>query len=352
MLRMSEHIWYTHAPSPTAFGVALRKGWIHEEMSRCGIEVRALAASSDPDVQRFRRERTSPRAFRQGGNVAPLIARSRGNDIRLIGLSRTSSVHPILTLPDSGFRTAADLLGRRIAIPVRKSAVVDIHRATALRTVSNLLASSGLTLNEVELVAVAIEGSYFDARPRPGDPIADGPREGVAFQVSSAQTEVAQALVRGEVDAITAEGSTAAVLAATLGLSTVEPGRALPRDLNNRSLLAVTVSGGLLDRDPGLVVSVLAQILAAAEWAIDDEAEARRLVALDAGIHEDLLDAAYGPRVSRQLGVDLRMDKVADLRQQHDFLLEQGIIEKPVDLDEFIDPEPLKTALARRGVLV
>jgi len=349
---MSDHIWYTHAPSPTAFGVALRKGWIHEEMGRCGVEVRALAASSDPDVQRFRRERTSPRAFRQGGNVAPLIARSRGNDVRLIGLSRTSSIHPVLALPESGYRTAADLLGRRIAIPVRTNAVVDIPRATALRTVSNLLASAGLTTNEVELVAIPVEGSYFDSRPKPGDPIADGPREGVAFQVASAQSAEITALVRGEVDAIASEGSTAAILAATLGLVTVEPGRAVPRDLNNRSLLAVTVSGGLLDRDPGLVVGVLVQILAAAEWSIDEEAEARRLISLDAGIHEDMLDAAYSPRVSRQLGVDLRMDKVADLRQQHEFLLEQGIIDRPVDLDEFIDPEPLKTALARRGVLV
>ncbi len=352
MPRMSEHIWYTHAPSPTAFGIALRKGWIHEEMARCGVEVRALAASSDPDVQRLRRERTSPRAFRQGGNVAPLIARSRGNDVRLIGLSRTSSIHPVLALPESGYRTAADLLGRRIAIPVRKNAVVDIPRATALRTVSNLLASAGLTLNDVELVAIPVEGSYFEARAKPGEPIADAPREGVAFQVSSAHSNELLALIRGEVDAIASEGSTAAIIASTFGLTTLEPGRAVNRDLNNRSLLAVTVSGGLLDRGPGLVTSVLVQILAAAEWSIDEEAEARRLIALDAGIHEDLLDAAYSPRVSRQLGVDLRMDKVADLREQHDFLLDRGIIERPVDLDEFIEPEPLKTALARRGVLV
>ncbi len=235
---------------------------------------------------------------------------------------------------------------------MRPNAVVDIPRATALRTVSNLLASAGLTLNEVELVAVPVEGSYFDARPKPGEPIADGPREGVAFQVSSAQVDEVTALLRGKVDAIASEGSTAAVLAATLGLVTVEPGRAVPRDLNNRSLLAVTVSGGLLDREPGLVTSVLVQILAAAEWAIDEEAEARRLIALDAGIHEDMIDAAYSPRVNRQLGVDLRMDKVADLREQHDFLLEKGIIDEPVDLDEFIDPGPLKTALARRGVLL
>ncbi len=235
---------------------------------------------------------------------------------------------------------------------MRPYAVVDIPRATALRTVSNLLASAGLTLNEVELVAVPVDVSYFDARPKPGEPIADGPREGVAFQVSSAQVDEVTALLRGKVDAIASEGSTAAVLAATLGLVTVEPGRAVPRDLNNRSLLAVTVSGGLLDREPGLVTSVLVQILAAAEWAIDEEAEARRLIALDAGIHEDMIDAAYSPRVNRQLGVDLRMDKVADLREQHDFLLEKGIIDEPVDLDEFIDPGPLKTALARRGVLL
>ncbi|MBN8867917.1 MAG: ABC transporter substrate-binding protein [Solirubrobacterales bacterium] len=349
---MSEHIWYTHAPSPSAFGVALRQGWIHEEMARAGIEVRALAASSDPDVQRFRRETTSPRAFRQGGNVAPLIARSRGNDIRLIGLSRISSAHNLLAAPDSKLRTAGDLIGSRIAVPVRPNASVDVPRATALRTIANLLASTGLGLGDVNLVEVPVQGSYFDSRPRLGDPIADGPHEGVAFQVSSGQSEEVQALLRGEVDAIASEAAAVALLASALGLRAITPGNAIRLDLNNRSLLAVTVSGGLLDRDPGLVIGVLVQLLTAAEWAIDEEAEARRLIALDAGIHEDMLDAAYSPRVSRQLGIDLRMDKVADLRLQHDFLLGQGIIQHPVDLDAFIDPEPLKTALARRGVLV
>ena len=45
-------------------------------------------------------------------------------------------------------------------------------------------------------------------------------------------------------------------------------------------------------------------------------------------------------------------DAVPRWTTMRDFLLDRGIIERPVDLDEFIEPEPLKTALARRGVLV
>ena len=348
---MSDHIWYTHCPFPTAFGVALRQGWIHEEMGRAGIEVRALGASGDPDVQRFRREKTAPRSFRQGGNVAPLIARSRGNDIRLIGLSRTTGTYPLLTLPDSGIKTANDLIGRRIAIPRRPYSSVDVWRAAALRTAGSALASSGLNLHDADLVDVVIRGEYFEAGGAPPD-TGTLPARGIADTVSSAHRAEVLALLRGEVDAIASEAATASILASTLGLVEVRPGRHPLDPLNNRSLLAVTVSGGLLDREPELVVSVLVQILAAAEWSIDEEAESKRLIALEAGIHEDLLERSFSPAVNRQLSVDLRPDKVSQLIDQHDFLLEHGFLETEVDFDRFIETGPLQTALARRGVLV
>lgn len=344
---MDDHIWYTHCPFPTAFGVALRKGWIHEEMARAGVEVRALGASGDPDVQRFRRDKTSPRSFRQGGNVAPLIARSRGNDVRLIGLSRTAGAYPLLTLPDSPVKNTSDLIGRRIAIPRRPNASVDIWRAAALRTARNQLATAGLSLREVKLVDVDIKGDYFE-------PVhsVSAERSGIADTVSSSQTAEVLALVRGEVDAIASEGATAAILAATLGLVAVEPGTSAAPQVNNRNLMAVTVSGGLLDRNPELVTRVLVQILAAAEWSIDEEPEAKRLIALEAGIHEDLLERSFSPSVNRQLSVDLRPDKITDLIGQHDFLLEKGFLEGEVDFDQFIESAPLQTALARRGVLI
>lgn len=345
---MSDHIWYTHCPFPTAFGVALRKGWIHEEMARAGIEVRALGASGDPDVQRFRREKTAPRSFRQGGNVAPLIARSRANDIRLIGLSRTSGTYPLLTLPDSGIKTVNDLIGKRVAIPRRPYSSVDIWRAAALRTTGNLLASAGLTVNEVELTDVLIKGEYFEPELSRGEL----PAEGIADTVHSAQKAEVLALLRGEVDAIASEAATASILATTLGLVEVLPGGNPVEAINNRTLLAVTVSGGLLDREPEVVTSVLVQILAAAEWSIDEEAEAKRLIALEAGIHEDLLERSFSPSVNRQLSVDLRPDKISQLISQHDFLLEKGFLEQEVDFDSFIEAAPLQTALARRGVLI
>lgn len=344
---MSDHIWYTHCPFPTAFGVALRKGWIHEEVARAGIEVRALGASGDPDVQRFRREKTSPRSFRQGGNVAPLIARSRGNDIRLIGLSRTTGAYPLLTLPGSGIKTADDLVGRRVAIPRRPYASVDIWRAAALRTTGNLLASSGLTMHDIDPVEILIKGEYFES----GN-IAEFSPAGIADTVSASQRAETLALIRGEVDAIASEGATASLLGSTLGLVPIEPGSRPVNAVNNRSLMAVTVSGGLLDREPELVISVLVQILAAAEWSIDEEAESKRLIALEAGIHEDLLERSFSPSVNRQLGIDLRPDKVSQLISQHDFLLEWGFLEQEIDFDDFIEPAPLQTALARRGVLI
>ena len=211
-----------------------------------------------------------------------------------------------------------------------------------------MLATAGLTTHEVELVDVLIKGEYFEA----GQDRGELPAEGIADTVSSAQKAEVLALLRGEVDVIASEAATASILSTTLGLVEVRPGKTAVDAINNRSLLAVTVSGGLLDREPELVTSVLVQILAAAEWSIDEEAESKRLIALEAGIHEDLLERSFSPAVNRQLSVDLRPDKVAQLISQHDFLLETGFLEGEVDFDAFIEAAPLQTALARRGVLI
>ena len=68
------------------------------------------------------------------GNMKAIWARSLGTDSRVIGLSWARTPNQILTLPSSGIRSVADLKGRRLAIVSHSKALIDMGRASALRT--------------------------------------------------------------------------------------------------------------------------------------------------------------------------------------------------------------------------
>jgi len=343
---MSEHVWYTHCPPPSALSIAQRKGWIESALSPLGIEVRALADSKDPAIHRSHFTHHLPRSFRQGGNIPPLVARSRGSDVRLIGLSRTEATHPILVLPDSGIETAADLAGKRIAVPIRPNASVDFWRAVVLRTIGRTLASAGLTVDDVELVELEDPGIFMGGRKGPGSDTDTGPFSawGTARSLAGMHRTEVRALLDGRIDAIAAEGMTASMIAPLLGLEeiTVAPELAdRSLDINNARLLTFTVSGKLLDDQPEIVEAVLRASIETAGWAARNEYEAKLLIALESGIHPEYLDSSYGPSVHRHLGIGLTPDEVDDLRLQHDFLLDIGLLDGPVDIDEFVATGPL-----------
>jgi ABC-type nitrate/sulfonate/bicarbonate transport system substrate-binding protein len=100
--------WITRCPVPTAFSLAVRLGWLEQEFERDGIAVRSLASSTARDVRQSHFEQTQPNFFRHGGNIPPLVSRSRGADVRLIGLSWTDTAELVLAAPGSGIRKPAD----------------------------------------------------------------------------------------------------------------------------------------------------------------------------------------------------------------------------------------------------
>jgi ABC-type nitrate/sulfonate/bicarbonate transport system substrate-binding protein len=351
---MTDVVWYTHCPIPTATSIARARGLLAAELGRDGIAIETLRSSPDPEVRDSHFTHVVPNSFRHGGNFPPIFARSRGSDVRLIGLSWSDLRHPVLVMPDSDVVTAADLRGRRLSVPRRPHATIDFFRATALRTYDRILAAAGLTFDDVELVDVEIaddNGLRSAADGRRAASLAD-----TAYWMGRMQREEVVALVRGGVDAIAGEAQVAVTLEATLGLRVVAD--ILDFDdrqlrVNNPAPAALTVSGALLEENPQLVARWLAQVLDAAAWARDHEDEAKPIMAREAGVHEDFVDWAYSAAVHTQLDVDLAPDKLAALRSQHDHLLAHGFIDTPVDLDAFVAHEPLAAArelLAQRAV--
>jgi ABC-type nitrate/sulfonate/bicarbonate transport system substrate-binding protein len=325
-----DSLWYTRCPVPTASAIALRRGLLGEEFARDGIEVRALASSPDPAVRQAHWDQTQPGLFRQGGNIPPLVARSRGADVRLLGFSWPRTTHPVLVPGDSTIQTSADLAGRRLSLPIRVDDSIDFWRPTVLRGWEQALALAGLTLDDVDLVDVPVDRRFVQDAFR-------------AFGWLGFQREEAAALVRGEVDAIFSEAGFAVVLQGFLGLRVVVDLEDLPdpaQRVNNGIPLSLTVTGDLYDERPDLVERWVARVAEAATWASAHETEAKRIFAGEAALPEELVDAAFTPSAHTGLELDLSAAGLTALRAQHDRLLAAGVIEAPVDLDAYVSAVP------------
>ena len=90
-LRPVSELWYTRCPVPTASSIAISQGWLDDEFVPDDIAVASLRASADSAVRESHFNHSQADSFRQGGNIPPIWTRSRGSDVRLIGLSGPTS---------------------------------------------------------------------------------------------------------------------------------------------------------------------------------------------------------------------------------------------------------------------
>jgi ABC-type nitrate/sulfonate/bicarbonate transport system substrate-binding protein len=337
-------LWYTRCPAPTAASIAIRQGWLAQEFAADGIAVRSLAASTDKNVQLSHYRHTQPNSFRFGGYVPPLISRARGAALKVIGISWHDRVHGFFALPGSGILQPADLKGKRLAVPRRVNDDVDWWRASVLGGVKELLTSGVLSAGDVELVDVVIQREYI-ADARAGS--AAGQSLWGAFSQFAVQREEVAALYRGEVDAVYADGALSAILRATTGAVLVA---ALAGNEDDASGFGtpclLTVSAGLLDERPDLVSRWVRRLLDAKAWALAHSDATHRLFAQETGLPEDLLHLGYSSRLAAQVDVSLSPNRVALLRSKYQHLLDIGALDSAFDIEDFIDPQPLKEAQA------
>jgi ABC-type nitrate/sulfonate/bicarbonate transport system substrate-binding protein len=336
-------LWYTRCPVPTAFSAAIRLGWIDEEFAADGIKVASLLSSPDRAIRESHFAHTQPNSFRHGGNIPPIWAYSEGNDVRLIALSWTDENQVVLTRPDSGIQTAADLKGRKLAVPRRLHDSIDFWRATVLCGFHAALTSAGLTERDVEFVEIPIQRAWLD------DASKGTAQRGSLWGATSTrgfQREEAVALLTGKVDAIFSAHAHGADVKAFLGARVSIDLRNLDRSLrvNNCTPLALTASGTLIEQRPDLVARWLANVIEAGHWAKTHRDETFRIVAAESGVAEETAHDAFGGGLPDQLVPDLSEENVSAIIAQKDFLLAHGFVKRDFDVEEFIVRGPLADA--------
>jgi ABC-type nitrate/sulfonate/bicarbonate transport system substrate-binding protein len=319
---------------PTATGIAHQLGWLEREAALDGTPLSVGGGhAAGPDTTRpgappreaLLHAAAVPEHLWEGDSTRALWERSEGRATRLIGLTWVETFQAVVALPDAGIAGPEHLAGRRVALPYDRGAAVDLHRAAASRGLHAALGLAGIFPGEVAHVDVDASLALGDDR-------------------YAAELE---ALASGDVDAIFVAGAAGAAAAARIGAVTVaDVGRHLDPAVRTSGITpaAIVVDAELLEREPNLVVRLLAVLLRAGAWAQLNATEATDLLALETGTSVRDVHAAHGRNWPDQLHVDLSHRKLDALRAHHDFLVAHGFLSRPVDLGFWIDPRPLGVA--------
>lgn len=315
-----DRIWFTRCPVPTASGIAFKLGWLEEEFARDGLPVSTLQEARQLGHHHY--DHQLPGLFREGGNVPALAARAAGSPSRLIGLTWIEEWQTILVRPDSDIRSAADLRGKRLALPAwGDSRPGSIARAMSLQGYKGALASAGLQLDDVQLVEVALLDQ------------ADATTAQLGLQRLWSGLEY---LARGEVDA-----------ARRLGLVVGVDLDLLPdpsHRINNGTPRPITVHQSLLDHHYPLVVRFLAQTLRAAEWAAANREALNHFLEDETRAGSQGVAEAYRGNFHTTLAPDLSAQRLDFLGKQKTFLYLHGFLEGDFDIADWVDPRPLQAA--------
>lgn len=332
-----EKLWFTRCPVPTATGLAYKLGWLTEEFARDGIAIQTL--QDTPELAHHHYEHRLPELIREGGSLLALPARAQGAPTRLIGLTWIDEAQTILVRPGSGITEPKHLKGVRAALPAFSDADLanntrgrSIARGMSLHGFKGALAYAGLTLEDVRFVEVPNEAR------EPG--------------VRRLWTGL-QYLIDGKVDAVYVKGAAAVESARQFGAIVGINLDLLPEKrfrVNNGTPRPITAHASLLDHHFDLVVRFLETTLRAADWARDNLGQVRAILEGETRSGAEGVAAAYGDEALRSLHPSLSSERVELFRQQKDFLLVHGVLDRDFDYDAWIDPRPLEAAQRQRVV--
>lgn len=343
---MSNSLWYTRCPVPSATSIALTGHWFEAEFADDDVAVRSIGESPDREIRLAHYRHNHPGLLREGGLVPPAWATSTGTPVRLLALNTVKQFHGLLVRGDGPITDAAQLRGARIALPKRLGQPIDFSRAVSWHGIIDCLRSVGLRESDVELVDTVFDEPYQSDRSGGTHTSVYSARENVRLYTA----EVLK-LVRGEVDAIYASGPHALALAALID---ARPIISLEADDDHggqrgQHVRVLTVSTLLLEAHPELVVRYLAVLLRAADWAAANLDRALEIVAAEIGVAREWAGLGLGADIGAQLhpGDDAAAVDAVDRRLE--FLYARRFLDRRVDVASWQSPELLIAARVLAG---
>ena len=342
-------IWFTRCPVPTATGLAYKLGWLSEDFAQDAIQIQTLQEVGG-DLARHHYDHELKTLVREGGNLLALPARAQGAPTRLVGLTWIDEGQAILVRPGSDISRPEHLVGKRLALPAFRAVDLannrrgrSIARGMSLAGYKGALASVGRTLDDVNLVELTGEAANA-ARHGQGD------LAGSNGNLGTGLWEGIEPLIRGEVDAVYVKGAAAVEAArkagAVVGINLDKLSDKRFR-VNNGTPRPITVHEDLIENHFELLVRFLYQTLRAAEWAKTHQHDVLAILQGETRAGSEGVAEAYRDGFHLSLAPDLSSERVELFRQQKNFQLVHGFLDRDFDFDAWIDPRPLAEAQRR-----
>lgn len=325
-----KEIDYTICPVGNATYLAVNNGSLAEDLHVISVDPVRLQ-TREPEHWKEHFTYQNDHLFREGGNVPPIWAKSRGEDVVLIGLNIIEQRQSIIVRKNSEIRTVADLKGRTIGIVTYPGSVIDFMKASEEQGFEIALRANGLTKDDVNWKIVE-DPRYLDNKPSKGKDFSRN--EGVT------------ALLSGEVDAIysrpTLPGRPEGEGLRVLYDIAYDQTALVP--VNNQYPNVLTVSGRLAREEPRIVIEFLKSVLRAARWARLHRDEAEKLLAEQTYTTVEEFHEAFGKDFYQRLEPNFSTEGLKALQNRADFLYEHGYLESKVDIYAWADPSFLTTA--------
>jgi ABC-type nitrate/sulfonate/bicarbonate transport system substrate-binding protein len=324
------NLWYTRCPTPTPLGLAVKLGFLQSTLAAKSVGLQSLQSSTDEKVRASHFDHTQPWSFRQGGNIPPIHARASGRDTRLIGINWIDEFQAVITLPSSGVRTVAELVGKRLGLPRQPPGIIDFQRATALKGLLSTLQVAGIAREAVRFVDVATGTAQWGGTT-PGYPPQLVRRLPYANEITQ--------LIKGEIDAFFVKGAEGLSLAHQFNAVILSEtgGHADPAiRINNGTPRLLTVDGTLARERPDLVQSLLEAVAEAARWAAQHPDETRRFVAQEIGVSEEAVQGAFGPELHLKFSTSIDAPGLQAIDSFKGFLLAEGFIDNDFSVEAWV----------------
>lgn len=322
--------WFARCGGATASTVAIQNEFLQHEFAQDGLRLASVQQAPDRETRDSHFDHRISSMFREGGNIPPIWAKASGRDTVVIGITWVDEYQVIVTRPDSGIQTIADLKGRRLGIPNHEGSLIDFPRGMAVHGFVTALGLVNLSPKDADFVDIRAEAVDHRERKK------DDRRANGAFPV--------QALLRGEVDAIYLKGSFGYNEVVRHQLHEIIDLNAYSDPtvrINNGTPRPITVGREFLRQKPDVVARYLAVLLRTAKWAESHPSEVRQAIAAENQSQVSEVVIGYGDGLHLRLTPKLTEEYIVALEVQKNFLRDHGFLPGDFDIWSWIAHEPL-----------
>lgn len=152
---------YTICPVGNSSYLAANKIWKENTFEKVGGKP-VLLQSLPRSEWNIHFDYQDPALFREGGNIPPLWARSKGADVVLIELAFLQQKAHIIVKADSTIDSVEELRGKKLGVPVGKHFIIDFYKATVEHGFETALAAKGIDKREVFFVSLEVNEEFVD----------------------------------------------------------------------------------------------------------------------------------------------------------------------------------------------